>query len=44
MLDFAKTPEGVTALTAIYQITGLQLDNPESLKKTQDAARSIGLG
>ncbi|WP_394938511.1 phosphate/phosphite/phosphonate ABC transporter substrate-binding protein [Psychromicrobium sp. YIM B11713] len=44
MLDYAKTPEGVSALTAIYQITGLQAADPLSLKKTQDAARSIGLG
>ncbi len=44
MLDFAKTPDGVAALTAIYQITGLQPADVASLKKTQDAARSIGLG
>lgn len=44
MLDFAGTPDGVKALTAIYQITGMQEADPESLRKTQEAARSIGLG
>ncbi|WP_285725217.1 phosphate/phosphite/phosphonate ABC transporter substrate-binding protein [Psychromicrobium xiongbiense] len=44
MLDYAKTPDGVAALTAIYQITGLVPADVASLKKTQDAARSIGLG
>ncbi len=44
MLDFSKTPEGVEALTAIYQITGMQKADPDSLRKTQEAARSIGLG
>ncbi|WP_230855190.1 phosphate/phosphite/phosphonate ABC transporter substrate-binding protein [Arthrobacter terrae] len=44
MLDYAKTPEGVTALTAIYQITGMKTADVASLKKTQDAAHSIGLG
>lgn len=44
MLDYAKTPEGIAALTAIYQITGLQPADPASLKKTQDAAHTIGLG
>ncbi|WP_223693717.1 phosphate/phosphite/phosphonate ABC transporter substrate-binding protein [Leifsonia poae] len=44
MKDYAGTPEGVKALTAIYQITGLVDANPESLKKTQEAAASIGLG
>lgn len=44
MLDFADTPEGVKALTAIYQITGMKLADRESLRTTQEAARSIGLG
>lgn len=44
MLDFADTPEGVKALTAIYQITGMKPADPESLRTTQEAARSIGLG
>jgi phosphonate transport system substrate-binding protein len=42
--DYAGTPDGVKALTAIYQITGLVDADPASLKKTQDAAASIGLG
>jgi phosphonate transport system substrate-binding protein len=42
--DYAGTPEGVKALTAIYQITGLVDADPASLKKTQEAAASIGLG
>jgi phosphonate transport system substrate-binding protein len=44
MKDYASTPDGVKALTAIYQITGLTDADPASLKKTQDAAKSIGLG
>ncbi|GIT78413.1 ABC transporter substrate-binding protein [Leifsonia sp. LS1] len=44
MKDYASTEEGVKALTAIYQITGLVDADPASLKKTQDAAASIGLG
>ncbi|MBW4095599.1 MAG: phosphate/phosphite/phosphonate ABC transporter substrate-binding protein [Acidobacteria bacterium] len=44
MEDYAKTPEGVASLTAIYQITGLKPADIASLKKTQDAAVSIGLG
>lgn len=44
MKDYAGTDEGVKALTAIYQITGLVDADPASLKKTQDAAASIGLG
>lgn len=44
MKDFAGTPEGVQALTAIYQITGLVDADPASLSKTQAAAASIGLG
>ncbi|MFF1876992.1 phosphate/phosphite/phosphonate ABC transporter substrate-binding protein [Leifsonia sp. NPDC058230] len=44
MKEYAGTPEGVKALTAIYQITGLVDANPASLKKTQEAAASIGLG
>jgi phosphonate transport system substrate-binding protein len=44
MKDYASTPDGVKALTAIYQITGLTDADVKSLKKTQDAAKSIGLG
>lgn len=44
MLDYAKTPAGVKALTAIYQITGLKKADPKALKETQDTAASIGLG
>jgi phosphonate transport system substrate-binding protein len=44
MKDYAGTEEGVKALTAIYQITGLVDADPSSLKKTQEAAASIGLG
>lgn len=44
MLDFAGTPEGVKALTAIYQITGMAPADVESLRTTQEAAKSIGLG
>lgn len=42
--DFASTDEGVEALQAIYQITGLVDADPASLQKTQKAASSIGLG
>jgi phosphonate transport system substrate-binding protein len=41
---YAKTPAGVAALTAIYQITGLQPANTTALQKTQTVAKSIGLG
>lgn len=44
MKDYAGTPEGVKALTAIYQITGLVDADPASLQKTQKTAASIGLG
>jgi phosphonate transport system substrate-binding protein len=44
MKDYAATPDGVKALTAIYQITGLVDANPASLQRTLDAAKSIGLG
>lgn len=44
MLDFAGTPEGVNALTAIYQITGMAPADVASLRTTQEAAKSIGLG
>ena len=44
MKDYAGTPDGVKALTAIYQITGLVDANPASLQRTLDAAKSIGLG
>ncbi|WP_035749193.1 phosphate/phosphite/phosphonate ABC transporter substrate-binding protein [Arthrobacter sp. 35W] len=44
MLDFSSTDEGVKALTAIYQITGMKPADVATLKQTQDAARSIGLG
>jgi phosphonate transport system substrate-binding protein len=41
--DYAGTPEGVAALTAIYQITGLRPADPAALQRTQAAAASIGL-
>ncbi|WP_084614864.1 phosphate/phosphite/phosphonate ABC transporter substrate-binding protein [Nakamurella lactea] len=44
MKDYAKTPEGVQALTDIYQITGLVDADPVALSKTQQVAASIGLG
>jgi phosphonate transport system substrate-binding protein len=44
MKAYASTPNGVKALTAIYQITGLVDADPASLQKTQKAAASIGLG
>jgi phosphonate transport system substrate-binding protein len=44
MKDYASTDDGKAALTAIYQITGLTDADPASLKKTQEAAASIGLG
>lgn len=42
LLDFAKTDEGVKALEAIYQITGLQPADPAKLAKTAQVAASIG--
>jgi phosphonate transport system substrate-binding protein len=44
MKDYASTPDGVKALTAIYQITGLVDADPAALSKTQSVAASIGLG
>jgi phosphonate transport system substrate-binding protein len=44
MKDYAKTPEGVQALTDIYQITGLVDADPVALSETQKVAASIGLG
>jgi phosphonate transport system substrate-binding protein len=44
MKDYASTPEGVKALTAIYQITGLVDADPAKLSETQQVAASIGLG
>ncbi|MBX3309569.1 MAG: phosphate/phosphite/phosphonate ABC transporter substrate-binding protein [Cryobacterium sp.] len=44
MKDYASTPEGVKALTAIYQITGLVDADVTALQKTQEVAKSIGLG
>jgi phosphonate transport system substrate-binding protein len=44
MLDYAKTPEGVTALTAIYQITGLAPADTTALQRAQTAAAGLGLG
>jgi len=44
MKDYASTPEGVKALTAIYQITGLVDADPAKLSETQRVAASIGLG
>jgi phosphonate transport system substrate-binding protein len=44
LTDYAGTPDGVKALTAIYQITGLKPADPAALQRTQAAAASIGLG
>lgn len=44
LTDYAATPEGVAALTAIYQITGLAPADLAALQRTQEAAASIGLG
>ncbi|MBC3763392.1 phosphate/phosphite/phosphonate ABC transporter substrate-binding protein [Quadrisphaera oryzae] len=44
MKDYAATPEGQQALSAIYQITGLRDADPAALQKTSDVAASIGLG
>lgn len=44
MKDYASTPDGVKALTAIYQITGLVDADVTALQKTQQVAASIGLG
>lgn len=44
LTDYAGTPDGVAALTAIYQITGLKPADPAALQRTQAAAASIGLG
>lgn len=44
MEDYASTPEGVEALTAIYQITGLDKADPAALQQAQTEADSIGLG
>jgi phosphonate transport system substrate-binding protein len=44
MKDYASTPDGVKALTAIYQITGLVDANTTALQETQKVAASIGLG
>jgi phosphonate transport system substrate-binding protein len=44
MLDYAKTPEGVAALTAIYQITGLAPADTTALQRAQTAAAGLGLG
>lgn len=44
LTDYAGTPDGVAALTAIYQITGLAPADPAALQRTQEAAASIGLG
>jgi phosphonate transport system substrate-binding protein len=44
LTDYAGTPDGVAALTAIYQITGLKAADPAALQRTQAAAASIGLG
>jgi phosphonate transport system substrate-binding protein len=41
---YAATPDGVKALTAIYQITGLRPADPTALARSQAAAASIGLG
>ena len=44
LTDYAGTPDGVAALTAIYQITGLAPADPAALQRTQQAAAAIGLG
>ena len=44
LTDYAGTPDGVAALTAIYQITGLAPADLAALQRTQEAAASIGLG
>lgn len=44
LLAYAKTPDGIAALTAIYQITGLEKADPAALQKTQQVAASIGAG
>jgi phosphonate transport system substrate-binding protein len=44
LTDYAGTPAGVAALTAIYQITGLAPADPAALQRTEAAAASIGLG
>ncbi|OZC58973.1 phosphate ABC transporter substrate-binding protein [Rhodococcus sp. 06-470-2] len=44
MEDYASTPEGVEALTAIYQITGLDKADPAALQQAQTEADTIGLG
>lgn len=44
LLDYAKTPAGVTALEAIYQISGLTKADPAALQKTADVAATLGLG
>ncbi|MGU3434946.1 phosphate/phosphite/phosphonate ABC transporter substrate-binding protein [Actinomycetes bacterium M1A6_2h] len=42
LLDYASTPDGVDALNAIYQITGLQKADPAALQQAQTEADSIG--
>ncbi|WP_040816299.1 phosphate/phosphite/phosphonate ABC transporter substrate-binding protein [Nocardia concava] len=42
MLDYAGTPEGVQALTDIYQITGLKPADPAALMQAKTTADSIG--
>lgn len=44
MLDYAKTDDGKKALQAIYQITGLSKADAKGLSRTQQVAKSIGLG
>jgi phosphonate transport system substrate-binding protein len=44
MTDYSKTPDGVAALTAIYQITGLAPANTAALQKAQTAAAGLGIG
>lgn len=44
LTDYAGTPDGVAALTAIYQITGLAPADTVALQRAQAAAASLGLG
>ncbi|MBT0566450.1 phosphate/phosphite/phosphonate ABC transporter substrate-binding protein [Williamsia sp. CHRR-6] len=42
LLDYAATPEGVAALNAIYQITGLAKADPAALAAAQQEANLVG--
>lgn len=43
LLDYAGTPEGAEALTAIYQITGLKPADLVALQETEKTAATIGV-